>query len=237
MKTLVLGDIHGRTIWKDIIDFENPDKIIFLGDYVSSHDGISSEQQIDNLNNIISYKETYPNKIILLRGNHDDQHLGYYWGECCALDIKVLKCMSNKEFKEKFLNLTQWVYVQDDIIFSHAGISEVWLSNLFMYKDIESIEDINTLEPCELFGFTPNKLSDYYGISVTQPLTWIRPQTLVKCNIEGYTQVVGHTPVKYISDVKGANGESIWLCDCLDNNQYLVIEDKVFTPKTFNYGN
>lgn len=237
MKTLVLGDIHGRTIWKDIIDFENPDKIIFLGDYVSSHDGISSEQQIDNLNNIISYKETYPNKIILLRGNHDDQHLGYYWAECSTLDIEVLKYMSENNFKEKFLDLTQWVYIQDDIVFSHAGISDVWLSNLFMYKGIESIGDINTLEPCELFGFLPNKLSDYYGTSVTQPLTWIRPQTLVECNIEGYTQVVGHTPFKNIINIKGDNNEDIWLCDCLDNNQYLVIEDKVFIPKTFNYGN
>ena len=34
---LVLGDIHGRTIWKDIIDTENPDLIIFLGDYVTTH--------------------------------------------------------------------------------------------------------------------------------------------------------------------------------------------------------
>ena len=25
MRTLILGDIHGRTIWKDIIKKENPD--------------------------------------------------------------------------------------------------------------------------------------------------------------------------------------------------------------------
>ena len=76
MKILVLGDIHGRTIWKDIIDSENPDKIIFLGDYVSTHDNISSSQQIDNLEDILSYKEGNLDKGILLRGNHDTQHLG-----------------------------------------------------------------------------------------------------------------------------------------------------------------
>ena len=70
MKTLVLGDIHGKTVWKDIIDSENPDKIIFLGDYVSTHDKISSSQQIDNLENILSYKEDNLDKVILLRGNH-----------------------------------------------------------------------------------------------------------------------------------------------------------------------
>ena len=41
MKTLVLGDIHGEH-WYDIIEDEQPDKIIFLGDYVSTHENISA---------------------------------------------------------------------------------------------------------------------------------------------------------------------------------------------------
>ena len=67
---LVIGDIHGRTIWKDIIEKENPDKVIFLGDYVSTHEDISSTQQINNLEEILAYKEDNPDKVILLRGNH-----------------------------------------------------------------------------------------------------------------------------------------------------------------------
>lgn len=67
---LVIGDIHGRTIWKDIIEKENPDKIIFLGDYVSTHENISAAEQINNLNEILSYKEDSSDKVILLRGNH-----------------------------------------------------------------------------------------------------------------------------------------------------------------------
>ena len=70
MKVLILGDIHGRTIWKDIIEKESPDKVIFLGDYVSTHDNISSETQIANLNDILDYKEANSSKVILLRGNH-----------------------------------------------------------------------------------------------------------------------------------------------------------------------
>ena len=66
MKTLVLGDIHGRTIWKDIIEKENPDKVIFLGDYVSTHEGISSDQQIEELYAILDYKDNNPDKVILL---------------------------------------------------------------------------------------------------------------------------------------------------------------------------
>ena len=67
---LVIGDIHGKTIWKDIIKKENPDKVIFLGDYVTTHEGISSEQQISNLKEILTYKEENSDKVILLRGNH-----------------------------------------------------------------------------------------------------------------------------------------------------------------------
>lgn len=70
MKTLVLGDIHGRLIWNDIIEKENPDKVIFLGDYVSTHENITAGQQLSNLEDILNYKEENPDKVILLRGNH-----------------------------------------------------------------------------------------------------------------------------------------------------------------------
>ena len=59
MKTLVLGDIHGRTCWYDIIVDEQPDKIIFLGDYVSTHENISAEQQCSNLEDILNFKEGF----------------------------------------------------------------------------------------------------------------------------------------------------------------------------------
>lgn len=87
MKTLVLGDIHGRTIWKDIIEKENPDFVIFLGDYVATHDGVTAEQQLSNLEDILNYKEENSDKVVLLRGNHDIQHLGYYWAECSGWSI------------------------------------------------------------------------------------------------------------------------------------------------------
>lgn len=69
-KVLILGDIHGKTIWRDIISKENPDKVIFLGDYVSTHEGIPADQQCSNLEDILNYKEENPNKVVLLRGNH-----------------------------------------------------------------------------------------------------------------------------------------------------------------------
>lgn len=247
MKILVLGDIHGRTVWKDIIEKEQPDKTIFLGDYVSTHHLITEEQQIENLKEILEYKDWYPDNVVLLRGNHDLQHLGYYWAECSGYFRKVAEWMF--EHRHQFLASTQWIHIDEELktIFSHAGISEIWLnrnvadhlkrsSEGTQYNDgtfdVEVLlNHINDMEPSEHFSFIPSNMFDMYGDSVTQPCVWIRPTSLAKCMVEGYTQVVGHTPVKlectdaYKSTVKN---QHLWLCDALHNRNYLVIEDGEF---------
>ncbi len=225
MKILVLGDIHGRDCWTDIVANEPCDKVVFLGDYVSTHDNITEEQQINNLERILTYKIANPDKVILLRGNHDMQHLNYEWAKCSGYFKNVADHMVS--IKDTFLENTQWIYQDENIIFSHAGISQVWLDDNSL-----TIDEINSKEPCELFGFTPDNIFDNYGISKTQPLTWIRPQVLCECNVKGYTQVVGHTPVKKIGDIYKATKyhEHIWLCDNLPN-EYLVINDNEFIIK------
>lgn len=232
MKSIVLGDIHGRKQWFNIIVEELADKVIFLGDYVSTHDGISAEDQLDNLEHILKYKEANPDMVVLLRGNHDLCELGYYWAECSPNEPDVRKVMSADPLKSRFLKNTQWVYVDDEskIIFSHAGISQVWMDN----NNIKDVHDINNLEPSEVFGFTPDRWSDMNGNSKTQPPTWIRPQSLATCNIEGWTQVIGHTPVYNITDIYKATkyNEHIWCCDALGVNQYLVIDGDDFIVKT-----
>ena len=52
MKTIVIGDIHGRDVWKKIVEHENADKVIFIGDYFDSFD-IPSSDQINNFLDII----------------------------------------------------------------------------------------------------------------------------------------------------------------------------------------
>lgn len=242
MKICVIGDIHGRSRWKEIVEGErNVDLFIFLGDYVSTHESnITPTIQIDNLLEILAFKEENPEKVILLRGNHDMQHLGYYWAECSGFFKKVSDVMSTQEVRDRYLRDTQWVYVHENIIFSHAGITKRWFED----SGCERIEDINNLEPSELFGFRPCKMSDYYGISETQGPTWIRPQTLFETAVPGYDQVVGHTTVENIINIKDAiikenkknpdfpipiptDAVNIILCDC-GLSEYLVIEDGKF---------
>ena len=227
MKTVVLGDIHGRVIWKRILEIENDaDRIIFLGDYVSTHYIISAQKQLSNLDEILNYKEANSDKVTLLRGNHDMQHLGYPWGRCSGFDFTVARMMP----KERYLRLTQWTVIDDDghNLFSHAGISKVWMERAC----VADVHAINAMEPSELFGFSSiDYPADNYGTSPTQPPTWIRPNTLVECGIEGWNQIVGHTPVRQICSVKTAHGDSVWLCDTLEDKQYLVIDGNAFIPK------
>ena len=227
-RIVVLGDIHGRTIWKDIIAKEQPSQVIFLGDYVSTHENVSDEEQVENLKEILRYKDEHPDTI-LLRGNHDLQHLGYYWAECSGYFPRV--AMEMAQLKDEFLAKTQWIHVMGNIVFSHAGISRVWLEENFL-----SLEDINMLGPTELFGFTSSNPSDRFGDSPEQPPTWIRPMALMDVMIPDYIQVVGHTPVEHCFNVKDEADipHDLWLCDALDQGEYLRIEDSIITIQNIN---
>lgn len=231
MKIIVLGDIHGRLIWDDIIRKEQPDKVIFLGDYVSTHDDISAEQQLANLEDILNYKESNPDNVILLRGNHDIQHLGYHWAECSGFDRKVCQHMGSSWVRSKFLDNTKWIHIEEiggeKYIFSHAGVSYEWLKYTNM-----ALDEINEIEPCERFGFVSDSFYDSYGTSKTQSCTWIRPATLVEYAVNGYNQVVGHTPVDVIKSFEMDNGKMLWLCDSLAYNNYLMINNNIFESRS-----
>lgn len=234
MKIVVLGDIHGRTIWKDIVEKENPDRTVFLGDYVSTHEGVSTDQQIDNFMDILVAKEEQPQKYVLLRGNHDIQHLGYWWTEDSGLNPKVQDFMSQPDIRGRFLTASQWVYEMqigdEHIVCSHAGISKVWMEQ----NDIQDVADINLEPPSLVFSFTPASFYDMDGNSISQPCVWIRPSALTQSAIPGYTQIVAHTPIKKLYQHKiEETSNSLWFCDTLglENPEYLVIEDGIFSVR------
>ena len=246
-KYVIIGDLHGREVWKEIVEKEkDADKIIFLGDYTVPRDLSWVDRDPTDmcgfLYEILDFKDKHSDQVVLLRGNHDCTSLGYYWARCYPQDHpKVEAYWQTEDVKNWFLKNTQWIYQIPDtnIICSHAGISDKFLDNVckyFKFKDgwdfniydTESlIQHINDIEPCELFGFTDNNPFDTNGTSPTQPCTWIRPNTLIDCTLEDIVQVVGHTPVQeHIFNIEG----KIWCCDALglEEPEYLVIENGKF---------
>lgn len=257
MKTLILGDVHGRSCWKDIIEKENPDRVIFLGDFVTTHELYTADDQLKQLNEILEYKRSHPDTIIL-RGNHDLDGLCYHWASCYPQpDRKVRQVMDHtKPLGQEFLRLSQWIHVETiggkPYIFAHAGVTMNWLAEV-LKLDISDIpaalEQINAMEPTKNFGFTGGRW-DNYGTDPQQSCTWVRPDTLAEYAIPGYNYVVGHTgtyagcisqPVQetYEDEVDGGVHEclrdtdcEIWKCDALQQKAYLIIEDDKFIPKT-----
>lgn len=247
MKTIVFGDIHGRPIWKDIVSqHRDADRFVFLGDYFTSREGISEKDQITNFGEIVFFadmeNENRPGRVILLRGNHDMEALGYDWANCCPWFLS--DHYHNDLTRQWFLDHTQWVFVEGDIVYSHAGVTTTWMER----NGLTDVNDINRLEPSEKFGFTPCKMSDYHGDSKTQPPTWVRPWTLFDDSFGKYTYIVGHTTTTFVKDIKKQVLESewgqemyeqfkdknqVWSCDCLGDGRYIVVEDGVITPCEF----
>lgn len=217
-KIVVLGDIHGRTIWKDIIKKEKPDFVVFMGDYITSHDYVEGKVQLQNLDEIMDYHESHPS--VMLRGNHDVQHLGKIATPPEEIDESiprrdrgfdfndVTRWSGYSEFLEarmierydRFCKDTQWAWVHDidgkPYIFSHAGISTKWLADTAKldYKDPDWIDKLNAMPVSNAFSFIQGNRYDWDGSSTAQSPTWIRPQSLAEAMIPGYNYVVGHTP-------------------------------------------
>jgi len=233
MKTVVIGDIHGRNIWKIIIEREKPNRVIFIGDYFDSFN-IERIFQIHNFKEIIQFKINNPHiEVILLIGNHDfhyfpeigDRSISGFQGAIPSIQI-------NHVINENRHHL-QMAYMFDNILFTHAGVSEIWLTdNNWQGEPIdEYVNDVWKYKPLK-FSFNG---TEPYGDNVYQTPIWIRPRSLMKINRKNfrkkYIQVVGHTHVERI-DIKGkATGGRYYFIDALTDKggEYLIIENGVFT--------
>lgn len=77
-KIIIVPDVHGRTFWRLAKEKINEiDRVVFLGDYLDPYpiEGISPEKAIEELKKIIDFKKEFPEKVILLIGNHDLQYM------------------------------------------------------------------------------------------------------------------------------------------------------------------
>jgi len=221
MKTIFLGDTHGRDTWKRILKKENPQKVIFIGDYFDSFD-IPGLIQMANFKDIVRLKESGELEVVLLVGNHDYHYMdvddyGDYSGfqSKLALPIKML-------LKENAHHL-QMAHEHEGWLCTHAGVTKTFCKN----KGIDpknAEQEIN-----ELFKHKPNEFGfdgyDGYGDDVTQGPIWVRPRSLYKDSIDK-KQIVGHTDVRAL--VHPESTESVFYnIDTLDykDPSYLVMED------------
>jgi UDP-2,3-diacylglucosamine pyrophosphatase LpxH len=225
MKTVILGDTHGRDYWKGIVASESPDRVIFIGDYFDSFDNTAVEQ-MHNFKEIIDWKQSGQSEVIMLIGNHDYHYMrgvsqyysGYQSGARPAIEQLLY---DNKQHM-------QMAYGVNGFLFSHAGVSMDWLkihgydneSNL-----VDWINDMWKYKP-NVFGFAGR---DPYGDSKISSPIWIRPYSLQQANRDTlrdqFIQVVGHTTQGKIDTEGKSTGGRYYYIDTLGTSgQYMVLE-------------
>ena len=242
MKTVVIGDVHGRSLWKLIVNQEqDADRIIFIGDYFDSFD-IKGEEQLNNFLDIIEFKKSTDKEVIMLIGNHDY----HYFPEVGDNGTSGYQSMFSYQIRpvlDTNREHLQMAYQFDEYLFSHAGVSSKFMDSVFGvdgWKVETIVEQLN-----ELFKYKPltfqfgeavsiKKLSylDPYGDNEEQSPIWIRPRSLMAANRDTLhkqvIQVVGHTGVRKLDLVgsqKSAGGR-YYLIDCQETTgEYLIINN------------
>ena len=120
----VVSDLHGVFHWSSLIDwdFTRVKQIIFLGDYVDPYDGFNLsgiDVQI-NLEELLAFKNMYPEQVILLLGNHDVFYLSprIARSNLYGSYAKILQQL----FRDN-IHLFQLSHQIGNCLFSHAGLT------------------------------------------------------------------------------------------------------------------
>ena len=278
MKILSIGDIHGRNKWKNIIfgsllDYDHwrkeadegiaefmadqykmlndVDKIVFVGDYVDSFD-VPNVEMKQNLEDLIHFKKIFPDKVVLLLGNHDIQYI--VPDQYCSGYRPEMKYDFGDLF-QKNIDLFQMAYYHERVIdgrhkrtlWTHAGVTQGWLRQAKRsftsdhYKFRDEFVGMEDARPDEIL----NKMWEYRhtalfnvdadsgGMSQYGGPLWVRPRRLVWEALEGYDQIIGHTPQPTIRTKIPLHCEeaertdmidTIYLIDCLEHGdgKYLL---------------
>lgn len=242
MKTVVIADVHGRDMWKQIVAQENDaDRFVFLGDYFDSFD-ISGVEQMHNFKEIVELKETSDKEVIMLIGNHD-YHYFPEIGDSSTSGYQTRLAPSIKQLVDENRQHLQVAYRMDQFVFSHAGISSEWLDDFIpswtLNTMVDQINDTFKYTPINLC-YRSYKITDIdngivigsggFGNETYQGPMWIRPKALMDANKKTLRkkiiQVVGHTYQNEIDKEGKATGGRYYFVDVQETSQeYMIIID------------
>ena len=199
---LVIPDVHGREFWKEVVDCKKYERIIFLGDYTDPYDieGITDEMAVDNFKSIIALKQSNPDKVVLLLGNHDLHYYSDYYYELAG-GVRydpIAAIILQRLFQDNFQDF-QLAWETDwggkHYLFSHAGITQSWLKrNLHLIRKPDA-NHLNRLllsnEGLEALAQVGEmRLGDYPSGSIV----WADAEEMaVSDPIPGVYQIVGHS--------------------------------------------
>lgn len=197
-KVLVIPDIHLKPILFEratkILESEQADFAVQLGDLFDDWGEEFNYQLYDmTVKCAIDFREKFP-KTLWCMGNHD---FGYYLPEYGRRETGHSRVQEdNMATNIAIMNEAgidqKIIHVVDNVIFSHAGLTDEWVSTLTLdgtnYEMNDYIEVlVNDSEPDLLWD-------------ENSPI-WARPQHTGEFMFSDKMQVVGHTPVETIKFV------------------------------------
>ena len=204
---IIIPDVHGRRFWRDAVRGHEEEKIVFLGDYVDPYrfEGITPDEALEGLKDIIAFKKAHPENVTLLLGNHDLGYLDY--GICtCRMSLRLHSEIQS--LLEENLDLFDIVHVAKEstgeVLFSHAGIGESWLNrheDLLGPPETFRPEQLNELlhggeHDRQMLFWALSDVSQYRGgKDPTGSPVWADLQEYLNGEklIDGYIHTFGHT--------------------------------------------
>ncbi len=163
-EVLVVGDLHGdyETLVRIIARFVSPQTwVVFLGDYVDR-----GRRQLDVLVKVLELKLRYPDRIVLLRGNHEDDRMNRYYGFYGQVPWEIYeKC----QYLFKMLDL--FALWPNKLFFVHGGIPRLNSYSLTSLLKEEVADD--------LVWNDPNQKNDYW-LPNPRGIGWLFPPSAVK---------------------------------------------------------
>lgn len=161
----IIGDIHGRTYWKNLV-MDNAINI-FVGDYFSPYGYISFNDCKTNFLEILEYKKQHPETILLI-GNHDAE----YWKFKKYHEAYSRHDWDNeKEIYDLFEENKKYFQVaysiENKVLVTHAGVSYVWYDRYKNHNLAYSAIYLNKDYPKQVVSPYTGELSNVYPVPPT----------------------------------------------------------------------
>lgn len=237
MRTVVISDIHGRSIWRDVVEHSKSeilygvDKYVFMGDYFDPYDNIDIENLLSNFREILSFQRQDPDKVVLLIGNHEIGYTKYCPERYSRYDSKNAEDIQyalTKAIKNHSLQLST---IWDNVLYTHAGVTKTWLQQEYN-GDLQAFIDDCMLKKAnadKYFFENHGSPLDFYGNHRGHSPMWVRTRPLIADAVEGVKQVVGHTQLEKVA-IRG----NLCFTDCLgQKRQYVVVDNGEFIITDF----
>ena len=222
---IICPDIHCRDFYKPVLNIKDK-RIVFLGDYLDPYpwENVTFRDGIENLKEIIQFKKDNSDRVTLLLGNHD---FNYIWRRNWASRFEPYFCKEVYQIYMDNFELFEPYKIIDDILFTHAGVSEGWyeineITDIKKFLDKQWSSFVNSSLGVEEQSFLPIFDCGRYrgGYEKYGGIFWNDLTEMDYKNPVDYIQIFAHSQLSLTGDIvnykEGApyfEGKNMYCCD------------------------